>query len=168
MKKIFAITLILSLSFFLAGCSSKLQFAREISQEIIDALMAEDEEALYSMLSQSAKDYPQTREQIQAAFDFIDGEITSYELPDHFPAYAYVPGGGKVVENGEVTSESMTPVIKNIETDSGGKYRIWFSYYLVNDGFDESLEGLNQIMVSLVDENDVFIERRAIGFELKD
>jgi len=169
MKKLFPkmIFRLLAFSFLfsLAGCSSRLQLAREITQEVINAFIAEDEEALHSILARKTKDDLQTRQQIQAAFDFIEGEITSYELPDKFPAFAYVTGGGKTRENGEITFESMEPIIKNIETDSGGKYQIMVQYIFINEANKDS-EGIRFISVRLLDEKGGVIESSKIGPDL--
>ena len=60
---------------------SNLQIAQEVSQKIMDSLIAKDEEALFLMLKQRCQEFYLTREQISTAFDFFDGEIISYNLP---------------------------------------------------------------------------------------
>jgi hypothetical protein len=152
--------IIICLSLLLSGCNSNvqtarqnsnLQIAQDVAQEIINTFIERDEEALYLLLSQAAKDFEKTREQIQEAFDFIDGEIVSYELPND------TGGGGKSVEDGIITTENISPRIYNIISCSEKRYRIWFQYYLINEG-NRNMEGLDRISVSLVDEKDKIIE----------
>jgi len=139
---------------------SNLDIAREVSQIIVDAFINKDEEMLVSTFSQQLKNYSQVKEQIQSAFDFIDGEIISYELPTD------TGGGGYEIENGKTIAEDMTPWIY-IETDSGKMYRIVFQYFTVFVE-DRNGEGLYCIIVSLLDDKKSLIERIAIGFDNSD
>ena len=160
MKKIivFLSTILL---FNLVGCeNSKLKIAQEVAQEIMEVFVAEDIEALYSLLSHNAQNYPNIREQIREAFDFIDGEIISYELPTD------TGGGGKDIKHGKVTHENITPWIENIETDSGKMYLIGFRYDLVFES-DKNAEGLGNIMIDLLDERKRMVERLGIGIDVE-
>jgi len=145
--------IIICLSLLLSGCNSNvqtarqnsnLQIAQDVAQEIINTFIERDEEVLYSLLSQAAKDFEKTREQIQEAFDFIDGEIVSYELPND------TGGGGGSKDNGRITSRSITPRINDVLTDAGKIYRISFHYRLINEN-NRNLEGLDAILISSVD-----------------
>jgi hypothetical protein len=98
-----------------------------------------------------------TKEQIQKAFNFIEGKIISYELPND------TGGGGKSVKHGKVMSENMTPWI-HIETDLGKTYRIVFQYFLIFENTQN--EGVCRIIVSLLDEKKSYVKHTAIGFEL--
>jgi len=161
-KKIFFIVTALSLFFILGlkGCSEqndaaettpKFQIANEVAQEIMDCFINKDEEALYSLLSPSAREYEHTSEQIKEAFDLIDGEIISYGLP---------------IDIGKTTSENMSPCIENIKTDSGEKYSIEFQYSFAADENTGEWQGVCLIFVSWIDENSNvgdFFERIEIG-----
>ena len=163
-KNFFSIIIVILLPILLlsfTGCKSKLQIARDVGQDIMNAFIAKDEDALYSLLSPNAKNSPNIREQIQEAFDFIDGEIVSYELPTD------TGGGGRAMERGKVTHENITPWIDYIKTDSTEEkkhYRLQFRYDLVFKD-DKNSEGLSNIIVSLLDENRSLIERTAIGLD---
>jgi len=139
--------------------SPKLQLAREVAQDIMGCFIDEDEERLFSLLSQPAQEFHRTKEQIQEAFDLVEGEIISYELPDG------TGGGGREVENGVVTADNMTPRINNVITDSGKKYTICFQYFLIFED-DRSVEGLDNIIISLLDDDNWLVERVQIGSEL--
>ena len=139
--------------------SPKLQLAREVAQDIMGCFIDEDEERLFSLLSQPAQEFHRTKEQIQEAFDLVEGEIISYELPDG------TGGGGREVENGVVTADNMTPRINNVITDSGKKYTISFQYFLIFED-DRSVEGLDNIIISLLDDDNWLVERVQIGSEL--
>jgi len=126
----------------------------------MDCFIDNDEEKLYSLFSTKSKKYYKLEEQIEAAFDFIDGEIISYELPTD------TGGGGYEIENGKTIADNMTPWIY-IETDSGKIYRIVFQYFTVFVE-DRNGEGLYCIIVSLLDNKKSLIERIAIGFDNSD
>ena len=59
----------------------------------------------------------------------------------------------------------MTPHISNIITDTGKKYRITFQYVLIFED-DRSVEGLGDLIISLIDEKELPIERIGIGFDI--
>jgi hypothetical protein len=143
--------LVLCFLLLLTACNSKSQFTKDLAQEIMDAFTEKDEEALFSLFSQELQEYPLAREQIQEAFNFIDGEIISYELP------AFAEGGGKVIEEGKIMSENIAPIIYDIETDSGKRYQILFQYFIIFE-YDKNREGLVLVSVFEVDENDKIIE----------
>jgi len=175
LKKIILISVIIIVLLLLAirftGCEentnyipqkSNLQIAQEVGQEIMDAFINKDEEALYSLLSPNAKEYYMTREQIKTAFDFIDGEIISYDLPSK------TGGGGESIEKGKVVSKNMTPRITNIKTDKGKTYRISFRYNFIVNG-DSEEKGVRNIFISWMDKGsnvDGFFDRIAIGIDI--
>ena len=166
MKKVILFFAIVSLLFHttvLTGCvrNAKLQIARDVAQDIMDCFINKDEETLFSLLSPDAQEFHLTKEQIQEAFDFIDGEIISYDLPTD------TGGGGKSIDGRRVISENMTPWIENIITNSKKMYRITFNYRLILES-DKNAKGVRDIFISLIDdENGKFIERMAIGIELE-
>lgn len=141
---------------------SNLEIARDVAQDIMDCFINKDEEELYLMLSKNAQDFYMTKGQIKSAFDFIDGEIISYKLPTD------TGGGGESVEHGKVTAQDMTPWITNIKTTSGNNYRITFQYFTVVNKYVENMKGLNDIFVSILDENESLIKRIVIGFDNSD
>jgi hypothetical protein len=159
------IIVICCLFLILTGCKSgqnyELQLAREVAQEIMDAVIEKDEELLFSLLSQNQQNYHKISEQIQEAFDFIDGEIISYELPTN------TLGGGKVLENGKVISENIRIDIKNVETNSGKKYHIIIQYFLIFKE-DINVEGIRLIRINLIDDSSKIVDNVTIGYNPSD
>ena len=166
MKKVVLFFTIISLFFNAIGFSgcvggdSDLQIARNVAQDIMDCFINKDEEALYSLLSPNAQNFHLTREQIQEAFEFIDGEIISYDLP------TTTGGGGHSKENGVITAKNMTPRIRNIVTNSGDIYKICFDYRLILES-DRNSEGLDDIIIRLMESEygEKYLEEVVIGIE---
>jgi len=152
MKKITIICCVIISIIFSTSCGlierkpSNLQLAQDMGQRIIDAFIAEDEDALYAVLSEKAQNFYRTKEQIQEAFDFIEGEIISYELARH------TGGGSKAIEGGVVVHESISSIIRFIKTDTGHTYQIIASYVLIDKDRDGTL-GISGIILSLCDES---------------
>jgi len=166
-RRIFAVLLALNVLLSLTSCSfnypftggsSELQLAKTIAQEIMDVIVERDEEALYLLFSTETQAFHMTREQITEAFDFIDGEIISYELPTS------TGGGGKSVREGIVTAENFSPRISYVITDTGKEYRISFQYYLVLEN-NKNAEGLSSITISVIEGNYGYADRVSIGFD---
>jgi len=170
LKKIILIFAIIIVLLFLAikftGCKeyindnspkSNLDIARDVAQNIMDCFIDKDEEALYSILAQEAQEFEFTKKQIHEAFDFIDGEIISYELPTD------TGGGGFYKRSGKVMSESIAPCIY-FKTDKEKLYSIWFQYFLIHVD-DINIQGLDRISVSLLDKDEALVERLGIGYE---
>jgi hypothetical protein len=171
MKKAAFLLLILLVPFCFAGCigrvvgaigdgMDKSRLAREISQNIMDCLIAEDEEALYSLFNQKARNFSMTREQIGEAFYFIDGEIVSYDL-----LTSGTGGGGQTIEGGRTTAEDWSPSIRNIVTASGKSYSITFFYTYIYEK-DKSAEGLTGLVITMIEGNYGFHDYVSIGYDV--
>jgi len=176
MKKItllITIIVLFSLTICFIGCEeenspkskSKLQIAQDTAEEIMNCFIAKDENALYSILSPKIQNSKKTKEEIRIAFDLIEGEIVSYDLPTD------TGGGGRSVKDGKVVSDNMTPSVYNIMTSLDKRYEIGFQYFLIFEE-DKDVEGIYTIIIDLMDEERAhiggFLERIKIGGLLTD
>jgi hypothetical protein len=123
--------------------------AQETAQKIMDCLINKDEEGLYSLMSQEAQEFHLTKEQIQEAIDFFDGEIISYGLP----------------ERAGLISSYISSEMKKVYTDSGNMYEILFDCIFVDDNPRNDLDGVRSIIIGLRDEHYKSIEYVVIGLE---
>ncbi len=94
--------------------------AIEHQSKIMDCFINKDPEPIKSLLSEYIiKKYPDIDEQINKAFNFLDGEIVSYDEP--FPSAC-----------GASEQKSYGSRTRHIITDKGTEYKIafkgWYSY----------------------------------------
>jgi len=82
-------------------------------------------------------------EEIQKAFNVIDGKIISYDEP-------YGNTGGGTIKYGERIDQSFLGNIKNIKTDTNKIYFIYFNSYNINKN-NLNLVGVTEIRI--FDEN---------------
>ncbi|MCL2108338.1 MAG: DUF5104 domain-containing protein [Oscillospiraceae bacterium] len=139
----------------------KLQHMQDVAQDIIDCFIAQDEQALYALLNRAGQAYHgnefySTKDQIKEAFDFIDGEIISYELPTSTGSGEAAYGGGRT------TYEDMSPIIKEVATDTGKVYQIHFYYIFICED-NPSEEGLRSISVQMIEGLHGFSDNMRIG-----
>lgn len=150
--------ILLTIAIFSTGCGfipqllekntepSDLQLAQEMGQVLIDAFINKDENVIYDVLSEKAKNFGKIKKQISEAFKFIDGEIISYELANH------TGGGGSEFRDGELLYNSISSIIRNIKTDTNHKYQIIASYVIINKENPETL-GISSIVIGKRDNN---------------
>lgn len=125
MKKIIYIltSLIMLISF--TSCDEEYkppdQIATETQAEIMDCFLDGDQERIKEMLCERCKNLPDIDEQVKKAFEFIDGEIVSYN-EDHWGSAC---GASERTDMGGHTSE--------IITDKGTEYRIGYKAWLTNE-----------------------------------
>lgn len=113
---------------FVVGCSSDetKTTAEEHSDIIIICIKENDANTLEEMFCPYIRDNHKLDEEIEGAFEFIDGEIVS-EGDKH-----YLDETGGAVENGQIVSSRIQPEIRNLKTDSDKEYTIIFNEYLIN------------------------------------
>ena len=116
---------------FLTGCFNSSEeyytpgeIARQQGQDIIHHIQNRDSESLKAMLCENLKSRANIDSEIEELFNFIDGEIISYDEP-----------------NGSIQSKSTTPQgtdklgihgdVCNIKTSTGKTYVVKFYSYLV-------------------------------------
>lgn len=88
------------------------------------------------MLCKRLKKQPSIREQIEETFDFIEGDVISYET-------GYASGGSASTSTGKFR-KAIFRSCRSIETTSGNTYLLVISYYDRND-FDRDLVGVFEI-----------------------
>ena len=110
-----------------SGCSgfgeyrSPGNLAKELQSEIMECFVKKDGETLKSFFREYIiENYSDIDEQIKAAFDFLDGEIISYDEP-----FSSASGSHDKKDYGATT--------RNIITDQGTEYIIAFKGWLSND-----------------------------------
>jgi hypothetical protein len=97
------------------------QIATETQAEIMDCFLNGNQERIKEMLCARCKNLPDIDEQVKKAFEFIDGEIVSYN-EDHWGSAC---GASERKDMGGHTSE--------IVTDKGTEYTIGYKAWLTNE-----------------------------------
>ncbi|MBD5082314.1 MAG: DUF5104 domain-containing protein [Ruminococcaceae bacterium] len=131
MKKFFPIsimfTVMIALIVLSSGCSGSEEYrspddlAKERQSEIMECFVKKDGETLKSFFSEYINEnYSDIDVQIKTAFDFLDGEIISYDEP--FSSAL-----------GNLDEKYYGGDTRNIITDKDTEYRIIFHSYLTND-----------------------------------
>lgn len=126
-KKIYTALMAVILA-FAVGCSSyeTKTTAEAHSDIIVNCIKENDVSTLEEMFCLYIRDNHELDEEIEGAFEFIDGEVVS-EGDKH-----YLDETGGSIENGRVVSSRMQPEIRNLKTDSDKEYTITFNEYLIN------------------------------------
>ena len=117
----------------------------EVTQNILVALKNRDTDGLYGMFSDDYQDDDLINE-INAAFDFIDGNLLTYSNIDHG---SYSRGGGNL-------SGSMT--VYDIVSDTGEMYELNFYAAFKHKG--EAVQGVEYIQLHRVNPVAEFTENR--------
>lgn len=111
---------------------------KEKAEQLARYLTNRNYEEFKSMFSEATANLNDFNEQVEEFWMFLDGEIVSYNI-----------GGVSGVKNG-LTLLDVTPEIKDIETDSGRSFTIFFQYCLINEN-DTSRVGVNWLVIKDVD-----------------
>ena len=115
------------------GCSLKnkdedyqppLEIATEQSEYIMECIVNKDKEGLKSIFSKHVAETHDLDEEIDELFEFIDGEIISYDTPEGNE-------GGYTRRDGEYTEKELNGHTENIKTDNGKIYRVGFMMYQI-------------------------------------
>ena len=136
------------------------EYATEQSEYIMECIVNKDKQGLKSVFSEHISETHDLDKEIDEFFEFIDGEIVSYDEPEGYE-------GGYTMEYGKYKEKELYGEIDNIKTDKGKTYSIGYqSYYIYIS--NESREGIN--VISIIDEDtwtkhgvDVDVEQYAIG-----
>ena len=125
----------------ITGCytnSSEKDIAVQDCDKIIQCIKEENAEELKQMFCITILDSNvDLDEQIENAFDFIDGEIVSYN---------YLIGSESIsVDEGKRTRYQIYPSIRNIKTNNNNEYTIYFYKYVI------CLENPNKEGISQID-----------------
>lgn len=117
--------------------------------EIIQCFDNKDVEGLKSMFCDKMQEDIGLSEKIQNAFNFYEGQSTSYDKTR--TSYA---GGG--MDSGEWIDKHFRPLIDNIKTDEDKEYSISYFEYTIYK-YDESQIGI--VYLNLVDSNGNLLAR---------
>lgn len=151
MKKVFGLIFLLIVILF-SGCNlveaieitnNDSEIVKSRSEEIIRCFDERDSESIKKMMcSETISNVSDIDEQIQSAFEIYEGKSESYEV-----VYAGMAGS---MQEGVWTDKHTSVKIKDIATDSGGKYIISYTEYFIYDD-DENRVGV--IAISLRNDN---------------
>ncbi|SCP98653.1 DUF5104 domain-containing protein [Anaerobium acetethylicum] len=123
------------------------QITEQVSNELMEALVIEDLQAVKALLCPYFQEtHSELDKEISGIFDFMDGDIISYDEPD-----GALSGGATT--DWEWVEKSAIPEIVNIKTTGGKKYTISYMYYFINKENPELL-GIAYINVVLNNDKD--------------
>ena len=100
---------------------------------VLQYIQEKNTDAIYDMLCKRLKKQPDISERIEETFDFIEGDVVSYET-------GYASGGMASTRTGKYRKAEYRNC-NPIETTSGNTYQLVISYYDQND-FDRDLVGI--------------------------
>lgn len=128
--------------FVLTGCSEHVSSVKIVKQaeQFMECIADRDAEKLFGYFPQDMKDNREelTMEEIQKAFDSIDGNIESYEYSGN--------GGSDSTEKGKIKYYYRNLEFRNVTTNTGKTYMINFSYQHIWSEYPER-EGLCKIVI---------------------
>lgn len=107
----------------LSSCSNRSATVKKNAEQMMQCIIDRDAEKLLTFFSKDMRENEseKTLEEIEALFEFIDGDIVSY---------SYFSGGGSdSVSHGEVTFDFRTPKFQRTETTTGKIYTIELTYF---------------------------------------
>lgn len=113
---------------------------KEFAQKIIDCIKEKNADGVIEMLCLDTQSISDIREQIEAGFDFINGEIESYTIKSSYSYEGYGTTEGLVDEYG------VGQHIFNIVTDLSQVYEIYFEMFYIHS--DTNLKGVNWITIT--------------------
>ncbi len=158
MKK--TLVLLLSISILLTSCSfpfgskenepSRVEVAKQTQIEIMDCFLNKDNEGIKDLMSPYVQQNYALDTEIEEAFEYIDGDIVSYDEPKFgASAAASDESGWKLYEYYGST--------ENVITDKGTEYKISFKGWCIYRD-DDSKVGVNLIHIVNVTEKNLFNE----------
>lgn len=100
--------------------------AEKMRDSVMDCFTDQNVEVLKDLFCDEIKNTHDLDEEIQAAFEFIQGNIVSYDLSMYGPS-------GEEVRDGKVVLKDRSINVDKIITDLDNEYKIAFNYYLVNE-----------------------------------
>ena len=146
MKKYMALILAAITGFIsFSGCSgtygkgtSPGHIAKTLGPQIVEYINNNDAESLKKLFCEQAYDSYDLDKELQEAFNFINGTITSYRITLGTEA--------KSVKEGKVAYSVFNVRIEDVKTDTEDIYGIVFSYTLADDEHPDLL-GMNGLKI---------------------
>ena len=133
MKKILSAITSITMAAALSSCSFLSKEPEKTNAELVlQYIQEENTDAIYDMLCKELQETPNIKEQIEQTFDFIEGDVISYEK-------GYISGDAKWSDDGK-TKMDLGRSCKSIKTTSGKVYHLGLSYYDENDFEPELVE----------------------------
>ena len=100
------------------------EYATEQGKYIMECIVNKDKEGLKSVFSKHIAETHDLDKEIDEFFEFIDGEIISYDEPEGYE-------GGYTMRDGGYTEKELYGEIDNIKTDKGKTYSIGYQSYSI-------------------------------------
>lgn len=145
-----ALVLLLSISIFLTSCSlpfddkenepSRVEVAKQTQIEIMDCFLNKDNEGIKDLMSPYVQQNYALDAEIEEAFEYIDGNIVSYDEPKFGASAAASDESGWVKYGYHGSTE-------NVITDKGTEYEISFKGWCIYRD-DDSKVGVYRIYIS--------------------
>ena len=131
--------------------------AKDEAAEIFEYLKAKDKEKLTALMSKSAGSQSSLDGQWDKFFEFIDGDIESYEYID-------MPGEGMTIDkDGVITDSHLSVEFKKVKTSTGKEYSEIGYYQQRKYAKDPSKEGINLFYAYIYDEEGHIKEECLVG-----
>ncbi len=136
-KKIISAITSIAVTMALSSCSFLSKEPEKTNAELVlQYIQEKNTDAIYDMLCKKLQETPNIKEQIEQTFDFIEGDVISYEK-------GYISGDAKWSDDGKAKMD-LGRSCESIKTTSGNVYHLGLSYYDEND-FEPELVGIYHI-----------------------
>lgn len=122
------------------------KICQETCEEVFEYIKDHDTENLIELFSEESAEKHDLEKEIEEMYDFIDGNLDSYESISD-------PATGESVRDGKIVRLNGSPWIKGVKTTTGHEYIILVEIVLIYE--DKNYEGVAQIGI-----NDVNTEER--------
>lgn len=107
----------------------------KMSRKIMEAIEEEEQDQLKWLFCKQSIATQNLDEEIEGAFEFIEGNITIPELEMRDIRVS----GGEAVDEGKITRMDLSVDIDEITTDAGKEYSMHFYAYAVNQKHEEKV-----------------------------
>ena len=136
-KKIISVTLSSVMAIALSSCGliKEKEPEKPKAEVILEYIQERNTDAIYALLCQRLQNAPDIKKRIEETFDFIDGEIISYEINN---------SSGNAKWEDEKAKIILYSCCNQIKTRSDKEYQLIISYYDEND-FEPELVGVYRI-----------------------
>lgn len=157
-KKI-SVIIVLLFAFSLTACTGNQQVDKKEIGNTVEQMMGyiidENKTELFGFFSTDIRENrkEETLNEMDKAFDFINGNIVSYD-------YAGIGGGEENKNDGKIYYFNCYPEFRNVTTDTGYKYTIEFTYHYIWSEKPER-QGICKIEIINNDDHD---NKIAIGY----
>lgn len=130
---------------------------KQLAEDIMVCFLEEDAELLKGYFSEYIKQLYNVDSQIEEAFNFIEGDIISYDEP-------FGDESGSSVKDGEWIESKFYGKISNIKTDEDKKYKIIINSFDINKNNPEKVGCFKIIVIdTTTDSESEEIKKCTIG-----